>query len=74
MSRVAALKQRVSRKPVGTFLTVLVLYSGLAASARYGTFESAIPTPGVIFYAWAPMISAEVTVWVLDESVRDWLG
>jgi membrane protease YdiL (CAAX protease family) len=25
-------------------------------------------------YAWAPMITAGVTVWLLGESVRDWLG
>jgi membrane protease YdiL (CAAX protease family) len=27
-----------------------------------------------MLYAWAPMITAGVTVWLIDESVRDWLG
>ena len=74
MSHVAALKQQASHSPIGTFLTVLVLYSGLTFAALYGLFRSTIPTPGVIVYAWAPMISAGVTVWLLDESVQDWLG
>lgn len=74
MSRVAALKQRASHSPIGTFLTVLILCSGLVAAALYAVFGSAIPGAAVIPYAWTPMISAGVTVWLLDESVRDWLG
>ena len=74
MSRVAALKQRASQSPIRTFLAVLVLYSGLVFAGVYGMFGSTIPIPGLVLYAWAPMVSAGVTVWVLDESVRDWLG
>jgi membrane protease YdiL (CAAX protease family) len=74
MSRVAALRQRASHSPIRTFLLVLVLYSGLVFAGVYSMFGSAIPTPGVMLYAWAPMVSAGVTVWLLDESVRDWLG
>jgi membrane protease YdiL (CAAX protease family) len=37
-------------------------------------FGTTIPTLGIMVYAWAPMITAGVTVWLLDESVRDWLG
>jgi membrane protease YdiL (CAAX protease family) len=51
-----------------------VLYSGLVFAGVYGMFGSSIPLPGVMLYAWAPMVSAGVTVWLLDESVRDWLG
>ena len=53
---------------------MLALYSGLGFATLYRMFGSAIPTLGVILYAWAPMVSAGVTVWLLDESVRDWLG
>ena len=74
MSRVAALKQRASNSPIGTFLTVLILYSGLVALALYAVFGADFPTLAPVPYAWAPMISAGVTVWLCDESVRDWLG
>ncbi|WP_188786762.1 CPBP family intramembrane glutamic endopeptidase [Halobellus salinus] len=53
---------------------MLALYSGLGFATLYRMFGSAIPTLGAILYAWAPMVSAGVTVWLLDESVRDWLG
>jgi membrane protease YdiL (CAAX protease family) len=74
MSRVAALKQRASQSPIRTFLAVLVLYSGLVFAGVYGMFGSTIPIPGLVLYAWAPMVSAGATVWLIDESVRDWLG
>ena len=74
MSRVATLKERASHSPVRTFLVILGLYSGLAAAALYGLFGSSIPTSGVMLYAWAPMVSAGITVRVVDESVRGWLG
>ncbi|WP_158294464.1 MULTISPECIES: CPBP family intramembrane glutamic endopeptidase [Halorubrum] len=54
---------------------MLALYSGLVFAGLYGMFGSDIPSPGgPILYAWAPMIAAGVTVWLLGESVRDWLG
>jgi membrane protease YdiL (CAAX protease family) len=74
MNGVDGLKQKASHRPIGTFLAVLTLYSGLVFAGLYGTFGSTIPTLGVMLYAWAPMITAGVTVWLLDESVRDWLG
>ena len=74
MSRVAALSRRASDSPIGTFLTVLILCSGFATAAFYAVFGSDIPGAAAIPYAWTPMISAGVTVWLLDESVRDWLG
>jgi CAAX amino terminal protease family. len=74
MSRVTALGQRASRSPVGTFLVVLILYSGLVATALYAVFGADFPGLAPIPYAWAPMVSAGVTVWLCGESVRDWLG
>jgi len=74
MNAVDSLRQKTSHRPIGTFLAVLTLYSGLVFAGLYGTFGSSIPTLGVMLYAWAPMITAGVTVWLLDESVRDWLG
>ena len=74
MNRGDGLRRKASHRPIGTFLAVLTLYSGLVFAGLYGTFGSTIPTLGVMLYAWAPMITAGVTVWLLDESVRDWLG
>jgi len=74
MSRVAALRQRASGRPVGSFLVVLVALSALFATTHYAVYGPDLPTLAVITYAWTPMISAGVTVWLLDESVRDWLG
>ena len=74
MNRVDSLRQKASHRPIRTFLAVLALYSGLVFAGLYWTFGSTIPTLGVMLYAWAPMISAGVTVWLVDESVRDWLG
>ena len=74
MNGVDSLRQKGSHRPIGTFLAVLALYSGLVFAGLYGIFGSTIPTPGVMLYAWAPMITAGVTIWLLDESVRDWLG
>ena len=74
MSRVAALTRRASRSPIGTFLTVLTLYSGLVAVGLYLLFGADFPGLAPIPYAWAPMVAAGVTVWVCDENVRDWLG
>ena len=74
MNCVDNLRRKASHRPIGTFLAVLTLYSGLVFAGLYGTFGSTIPTLGVMLYAWAPMITAGVTVWLLDESVRDWLG
>ncbi|QAU14066.1 CPBP family intramembrane metalloprotease [Halorubrum sp. BOL3-1] len=74
MNSVDSLRRRASHRPIGTFLAVLTIYSGLVFAGLYGTFGSAIPTLGIILYAWAPMITAGVTVWLLGESVRDWLG
>jgi hypothetical protein len=53
---------------------VLGLCSALAATALCGLFGSAIPATGVMLYAWAPMVSAGITVRMVDESVRGWLG
>lgn len=74
MSRVATLKQRASRSPIETFLTVLVLSSGLTVGALYAVFGGDFPGLAPIPYAWTPMVSAGVTVWLCGESVRDWLG
>lgn len=74
MSRVVALKKRASNSPIKTFLAVLVLYSGLVAAGLYAVFGSDYPGLSALPYAWAPMVSAGVTVWLCDESVRDWLA
>lgn len=74
MSRVTAVRQRASHSPVGTFLVVLTLYSGLVATALYAAFGADAPGLAPIPYAWAPVVGAGVTVWLCDESVRDWLG
>jgi len=74
MARITAVKQRASDHPVGTFLAVLVIYSVIVAAGIF-TLAERIPTvPKIAVYAWGPMVSAGVTVWLLDESVRDWLG
>jgi membrane protease YdiL (CAAX protease family) len=74
MNVVDTLRQRASRCPVGTFLTVLIVYSALAATAIYTVLNGLPPMLRVAVYAWGPMLSAGATVWLLDESVRDWLG
>ena len=74
MNIVDSLRRRASHWPIGTFLTVLTLYSGLVFAGLYSMFGTTIPTRGIMVYAWAPMITAGVTVWLLGESVRDWLG
>jgi membrane protease YdiL (CAAX protease family) len=74
MNIIDSLRTKVSHRPIGTFIVVLTLYSGLVFAGLYGAFGATIPTLGVMVYAWAPLITAGVTVWLLDESVRDWLG
>lgn len=74
MNVVTILKRRASDRPVGTFLGVLVMYSAAITAAIYTLLEGASPILRVTIYAWGPMISAGVTVWLLNESVRDWLG
>ena len=74
MSLIESLRQRAAQKPLSTFLVVLATYSTLVVMASYTIFGSEFPTLASLPYAWGPMISAGVTVWVLDESLRDWLG
>lgn len=74
MSALATLKERARRTPVGTFLAVLIGNSSLVITALYAVFGSDLPALAAIPYAWTPMVSAGVTVWLLDDSVRDWLG
>ncbi|ERG97671.1 MAG: putative metal-dependent membrane protease [Haloquadratum sp. J07HQX50] len=74
MNVVTILKRRASDRPVGTFLGVLVMYSAAITAAIYTLLEGASPILRVTIYAWGPMISAGITVWLLNESVRDWLG
>ena len=74
MSDLNSLRRKASHRPIVTFLAVLTIYSGLVFAGLYGMFGSTIPILGVMLYAWAPMITAGVAVWLLNESVRDWLG
>lgn len=74
MNVVTILKRRASDRPVGTFLGVLVMYSAAITAAIYTLLEGASLILRAPIYAWGPMISAGVTVWLLNESVRDWLG
>ena len=74
MNSIDSLREKASHRPISTFLAVLTLYSGLVFAGLYGAFGSTIPTLGVMLYAWAPIITAGVTVWLLNESVRDWFG
>ena len=74
MTGVDSLRGKASHRPIGTFLIVLALCAGLVFAGLYETFGSNIPLRGVALYAWTPMVAAGVTVWLLDESVRDWLG
>lgn len=74
MSGIATLKPRASYRPVGTFLTVLVAYSILIATAIFTVFKQLPSIAKIAVYAWGPMITAGVTTWLLNESVRDWLG
>lgn len=74
LTRVAALKRSAPHRPAGTFLAVLVTYSALVATGIFTILEGIPRVLNIVVYAWGPMISAGVTVWVLDESVRDWVG
>ena len=74
MSHITALKQRASHTPVRTFLVVLVLHSGLTVGGLYAVFGGDFPGLAAVPYAWTPMVSAGVTVWLCGESVRGWLG
>lgn len=74
MTATESLRQRAAQTPLGTFLVVLATYSALIFMASYTVFGSEFPTLASLPYAWGPMISAGVTVWLLDESLRDWLG
>jgi hypothetical protein len=74
MNLIGAFREKATRTPLGTFLGVLATYSALVFIASYTVFGSDIPTLASLPYAWGPMISAGVTVWVCNESVRDWFG
>ena len=74
MSRADGVKRRASRRPIGTFLAVLIVYSTLVATAISTVLNGISPNLRVAVYAWGPMLSAGATVRVLDESVRGWLG
>lgn len=74
MTLTESLRRRAAQTPLGTFLVVLATYSALIVMASYTVFGSEFPTLASLPYAWGPMISAGVTVWALDESLRDWLG
>ncbi len=74
MNVVATLRHRASHSPLEIFLVVLVLYSGVVATALYAVFGADFPGLAAVPYAWAPMVSAGVTVWLCGESIRDWLG
>lgn len=74
MSRLTALKHRASDSPVGTFIAVLITVSALVATSQYAIYGSELPGTAAIVYAWTPMFSAGLTVWIVDESIRDWLG
>lgn len=74
MNFIEIFRQKATQTPLGTFLVVLAAYSTLVIIANYTVFGSDFPTLASLPYAWGPMISAGVTVWVLNESIRDWLG
>jgi len=74
MTRLIAIKQRASARPVETFLAVLVTYSVIVAAGIFTLLEGIPQILQIAVYAWGPMVSAGVTVWLLDESVRGWLG
>lgn len=74
MSISTAVKQRASAAPIGCFLTILVLYSASLVGAMFFVFGSNPPGLAAVPYAWAPVLAAGVTVWLRDESLRDWLG
>lgn len=74
MSFATVLKQNATHRSVGTFLVVLSAYSACVVAINYAVFGTEFPILASLPYAWGPMISAGVTVWLLDESLRDWLG
>lgn len=74
MNYLATLKQRASDSPIGTFLSVLILSSTLTITALYTVFGGDFPGLAVVPYAWTPMVSAGVTIWLCGESLEDWLG
>jgi CAAX amino terminal protease family. len=74
MSRITSIRRTVSDHPIWTFLAVTAVYSGLVLGGLYAAFGSDLPSLSPLPYAWGPLVAAGVTVWLLDESVRDWLG
>ena len=74
MTCFTALKRTASSHPTVMFLAVVVTYSALVATAIYTVLSGVSANLKVAVYAWGPMISAGVSVWLSDESVRDWLG
>ncbi|MCX2819776.1 type II CAAX endopeptidase family protein [Haladaptatus sp. F3-133] len=63
-----------SDRPILFFLAVLVAYSTAVATAIYTVLGGVSPRLRVAMYAWGPMVGAGVTVWMSDESLRNWLG
>jgi membrane protease YdiL (CAAX protease family) len=74
MNDIASLKQSASKYPIGCFLTVLIIYSAIVGTAIATVFEASQPIFQVAVYAWGPMISAGIAIWLADESLRDWLA
>lgn len=74
MNVVDILKKQVSHRPIGTFLIILLTYSALIAAVISTVLKTTSPQVSVAIYAWGPMMSAGATVWLLDESIHDWLG
>lgn len=74
MTLTDTLREKATQTPLGTFLVVLAAYSALVIIASYTVFGSDFPTLASLPYAWGPMISAGVTVWVLNENLWNWLG
>jgi hypothetical protein len=74
MSRITPLRRTAADHPVWTFLAVTVAYSAFVFGGFYAAFGTDLPSLTALPYAWGPLIAAGVTVWIVDESVRDWLG
>lgn len=73
-SRFESLRRRATDRPIGTLLVATATYSMLVVGTLYAALGTALPGLSAIPYAWGPLVGAGVTVWLLEEDVRGWLG
>ncbi|MBP1921953.1 membrane protease YdiL (CAAX protease family) [Halorubrum alkaliphilum] len=68
------LKLAVSRCPIVMFLCVTFSFSWGFAGLLYGVTGNDVFFIVGAPFAWGPLVGGVVTVWLLDENVRSWIG